>query len=84
MLAGVQQVWCIYDNSEVDLVILIAGCGFIVTGGKKAARRYEVCLLSRSVCKFGLLYSAFVETAKSYSVAAAKSALSVHGLQPAS
>lgn len=61
MLAGVQQVWCIYDNSQVDLVLLIAGCGFIVTGEKKAAGRYEVRLLSRSVCKAGLLYAAFVE-----------------------
>lgn len=65
-------------------MLLIAGCGFIVTGEKKAAGRYEVRLLSRSVCKAGLLYAAFVETAKSYIIAAAKRAISVHGLQPAS
>lgn len=78
-LAGVQQVQCIYDNSQVDLVFLITCWGFSITGKQG---RYWACLLSRSVYKFvfRFLYSAFVAVAKPYSEAAANRAISMHGL----
>lgn len=51
-LAGVQEARCVDDRGQDSVVLLIAGGGFIGAGKKnEAARRYEVCLLSRSLCE---------------------------------
>lgn len=84
-LAGVQQVWCVHDSGRVSVVLLIADGGFIGAGKKnEAAGRYEVWLLSRSLCEPALRpCSLSLRQQKSESDTAAQSTLPVRGSLPA-
>ena len=82
-LAGVQQLWCIYDNTQLYLVLLNTGCRFSVT--EKKRQRDMKCVGCQgqfvSLCPDSF-YSANVAITKPYSEAAANGTMSACGLCP--
>ena len=83
-LAGIQRAPCIRDNGGVDLTLLNSAVDLVGLTKKKGNKRYEVCLLSKSVCKLLCIFFLFALHENENGTPNGTTCTSVHGLKPAS